>query len=100
MWHIHDGWPTHHLKLESYSWGASLELHLSGVISCDYMNGLCLFFAFLCAGTRFDTFVLSCSLRGKQVHQVPTELTNGVHNILALHDSGQVNAKERSSGTS
>ncbi|XP_062205491.1 uncharacterized protein LOC133907454 isoform X2 [Phragmites australis] len=33
------------------------------------------------------------SLRGKQVHQVPTELTNGVHNILALHDSGQVNPK-------
>ncbi|CAD6212089.1 unnamed protein product [Miscanthus lutarioriparius] len=30
------------------------------------------------------------SLRGKQVHQVPTELTNGVQNILALHDSGQI----------
>jgi len=51
VWHIHSGWPVHHLKLESHSWGASLELHLSGVISCDYMNGLCLFFAFLCAGT-------------------------------------------------
>ncbi|KAL6906369.1 hypothetical protein ACP4OV_003970 [Aristida adscensionis] len=34
------------------------------------------------------------SLRGKQAHLVPTELTNGVHNILALHDSGQVNPKE------
>ena len=48
----HSFWmASHHLKLESHSWGASLELHLSGVISCDYMNGLCLFFAFLCAGT-------------------------------------------------
>jgi hypothetical protein len=54
----------------------------------------------MCLDTFFNTFVLSCSLRGKQVHQVPTELTNGVHNILALHDSGQVNPKERSSGTS
>ncbi|KAL5230936.1 hypothetical protein ABZP36_029712 [Zizania latifolia] len=36
------------------------------------------------------------SLRNKQVHQVPTELTNGLQNILALHDSGQINPKERS----
>jgi vacuolar protein sorting-associated protein 13A/C len=33
------------------------------------------------------------SLRNKQVHQVPMELTSGVQNILALHDSGQVNPK-------
>uniref|UniRef100_A0A0E0R2L4 PH domain-containing protein n=1 Tax=Oryza rufipogon TaxID=4529 RepID=A0A0E0R2L4_ORYRU len=30
------------------------------------------------------------SLRNKQVHQVPMELTSGVQNILALHDSGQI----------
>uniref|UniRef100_A0A0E0BDW2 PH domain-containing protein n=1 Tax=Oryza glumipatula TaxID=40148 RepID=A0A0E0BDW2_9ORYZ len=29
-------------------------------------------------------------LRNKQVHQVPMELTSGVQNILALHDSGQI----------
>lgn len=45
----------------------------------------------------FHLFVLRCSLSGKQVHQVPTELTNGVQNIVALHDSGQVNPKERCS---
>jgi hypothetical protein len=40
--------------------------------------------------------VLCCSLSGKQIHHVPTELTNGVQNIVALHDSGQVNPKVRS----
>lgn len=54
----------------------------------------------MCLHTCFYLFVLSCSLRGKQVHQVPTELTNGVHNILTLHDSGQVNPKEWSSSIS
>lgn len=47
-----------------------------------------------CLNTCFHVLVLSYSLRGKQVHQVPTELTNGVRNILAVHDSGQVNPKE------
>lgn len=37
------------------------------------------------------------SLRGKQVHQVPAELTGGLQNILALLDSGQYNPKECSS---
>uniref|UniRef100_A0A0E0MAV7 PH domain-containing protein n=1 Tax=Oryza punctata TaxID=4537 RepID=A0A0E0MAV7_ORYPU len=37
------------------------------------------------------TLVLTVeSLRNKQVHQVPMELTGGVQNILALHDSGQI----------
>lgn len=33
------------------------------------------------------------SLRGKQVHQVPTEFTGGVENLLALYDAGQSNPK-------
>ncbi|XP_073000916.1 uncharacterized protein [Typha latifolia] len=39
------------------------------------------------------TYKQCLSLRGKQVHQVPTELTGGLQNILALYDSGQSNPK-------
>ncbi|URE38072.1 vacuolar protein [Musa troglodytarum] len=33
------------------------------------------------------------SLRGKHVHQVPTEFTGGVQNVLAVYDAGQYNSK-------
>jgi vacuolar protein sorting-associated protein 13A/C len=50
-------------------------------------------FLYVFENSTSTTYKQWLSLRGKQVHQVPTELTNGVHNILALHDSGQVNPK-------
>ncbi|RLN19158.1 hypothetical protein C2845_PM02G19660 [Panicum miliaceum] len=56
-------------------------------------------FLYVFENSTSTTYKQWLSLRGKQVHQVPTELTNGVHNILALHDSGQVNPKEWSSST-
>ncbi|KAL6642664.1 hypothetical protein ACP70R_020845 [Stipagrostis hirtigluma subsp. patula] len=52
-------------------------------------------FLYVFENPKSTTYKQWSSLRGKQVHLVPTELTNGVHNILALHDSGQVNPKER-----
>ncbi|WVZ57683.1 hypothetical protein U9M48_008037 [Paspalum notatum var. saurae] len=47
-------------------------------------------FLYVFENSTSTTYKQWFSLRGKQVHQVPTELTNGVHNILALHDSGQI----------
>ncbi|KAK3153327.1 hypothetical protein QOZ80_2BG0170820 [Eleusine coracana subsp. coracana] len=51
-------------------------------------------FLYLFENPTSTTYKQWTSLRGKQVHLVPTELTNGVRNILAVHDSGQVNPKE------
>lgn len=50
-------------------------------------------FLYVFENSTSTTYKQWFSLRGKQVHQVPAELTNCVHNILALHDSGQVNPK-------
>uniref|UniRef100_A0A0Q3N5I8 PH domain-containing protein n=1 Tax=Setaria italica TaxID=4555 RepID=A0A0Q3N5I8_SETIT len=47
-------------------------------------------FLYVFENSTSTTYKQWFSLRGKQVHQVPAELTNGVHNILALHDSGQI----------
>ncbi|KAF8689392.1 hypothetical protein HU200_041935 [Digitaria exilis] len=47
-------------------------------------------FLYVFENSTSTTYKQWFSLRGKQVHQVPTELTNGVHNILAMHDSGQI----------
>uniref|UniRef100_A0A452YV28 Uncharacterized protein n=1 Tax=Aegilops tauschii subsp. strangulata TaxID=200361 RepID=A0A452YV28_AEGTS len=48
-------------------------------------------FLYVFENPESTTYKQWSSLSGKQVHQVPTELTNGVQNIVALHDSGQVN---------
>ncbi|XP_073352999.1 uncharacterized protein [Aegilops tauschii subsp. strangulata] len=50
-------------------------------------------FLYVFENPESTTYKQWSSLSGKQVHQVPTELTNGVQNIVALHDSGQVNPK-------
>ncbi|PNT67930.1 hypothetical protein BRADI_3g33740v3 [Brachypodium distachyon] len=50
-------------------------------------------FLYVFENPESTTYKQWSSLSGKQIHQVPTEHTNGVQNILALHDSGHVNPK-------
>ncbi|XP_042394059.1 uncharacterized protein LOC121984930 isoform X2 [Zingiber officinale] len=50
-------------------------------------------FLYVLDNPRSKTYKQCISLRGKQVHQVPTEFTRGVQNVLALYDAGQFNSK-------
>ncbi|XP_073111690.1 uncharacterized protein [Elaeis guineensis] len=48
-------------------------------------------FLYILENPTSKTYKQYHSLRGKQVHQVPTEFTGGVENVLALYDAGQSN---------
>nr|XP_009413254.1 PREDICTED: uncharacterized protein LOC103994598 isoform X1 [Musa acuminata subsp. malaccensis] len=50
-------------------------------------------FLYILENPTSKTYKQYLSLRGKQVHQVPTEFTGGVQNVLAVYDAGQYNSK-------